>query len=110
MLKRLIPAVLVCAAAGSWSFVVSGQQRGAARPTTSIANEWPTYGHDPGGMRYSPVSQVTPVNVGQLQLAWVYHMNPPAPAGAAATSADTSAAGPPQGRGGRGSASGFSSG
>lgn len=108
MLKRLVPGVVVCAAVASWSLAVSGQQRGNAR--VPLAQEWPTYGHDPGGMRYSPVSQLTPANVGQLQVAWVYHMKPPAPAGTPAASADSGAAGTPQGRGGRGNASGFSTG
>jgi quinoprotein glucose dehydrogenase len=38
--------------------------------------EWPTYGHDPGGMRYSPLSAISPDNVTQLQVAWTYHMRP----------------------------------
>ncbi len=60
----------------------------------SSSTEWPTYGHDPGAMRFSPVAQITPANVGQLQVAWVYHMKPADTAGAAA---------PPPGRGrGRG--------
>lgn len=41
------------------------------------ASEWPTYGHDPGGMRFSPLKQITPENVNQLKVAWVYHMRPP---------------------------------
>lgn len=35
--------------------------------------EWPAYGHDPGGARYSPLTQITPANVAQLQRAWTYH-------------------------------------
>ena len=54
------------------------------------------------------LSQLTPANVGQLQVAWVYHMKPAAAAGATPAPADAPV--PPQGRGGRGSASGFSSG
>ena len=50
------------------------EQTNGARPAAS--NEWPTYGHDPGGMRFSPLTQITPANVGQLQVAWVYHMRP----------------------------------
>ena len=105
MLKRLVPGAIVCAAAASWSLAVSGQQRASVR--VPLAQEWPTYGHDPGGMRFSPVAQLTPANVGQLEVAWVYHMKPPPAAGAPAPEASTVA---PQGRGGRGSASGFSSG
>jgi quinoprotein glucose dehydrogenase len=40
------------------------------------STEWPTYGHDPGGMRFSPLKQITPANVAKLQRAWVYHMKP----------------------------------
>ena len=38
------------------------------------STEWPTYGHDSGGMRFSPLKQITPANVSRLQRAWVYHM------------------------------------
>lgn len=36
------------------------------------ANDWPTRDHDPGGRRYSPLTQITPVNVATLQPAWVF--------------------------------------
>jgi len=52
-------------------------------------------------MRFSPLTQITPANVSQLQVAWVYHMRP-ATTAAAAAGASTAAA-PAQGRGrGRG--------
>ncbi len=35
--------------------------------------EWPEYGGDPGGLRFSPLDQITPENVDDLELAWVYH-------------------------------------
>jgi len=41
------------------------------------AKEWQTYGHDPGGMRFSPLTQISPQNVAQLKVAWSYHMRPP---------------------------------
>src|SRR5687768_13187314 len=40
--------------------------------------DWPTYGHDKGGMRFSPLADITPANVSRLRPAWVYHMKPPA--------------------------------
>ena len=43
---------------------------------TDPSKEWRTYGHDPGAMRYSPLAQITPENVGNLKIAWVYHMRP----------------------------------
>jgi quinoprotein glucose dehydrogenase len=39
--------------------------------------EWPTYGHDYGDSRYSPLAQITPANVSGLKPAWTYHMRPP---------------------------------
>src|SRR5262249_21265812 len=42
----------------------------------TASKEWPTYGHDSGGMRFSPLTQVTPANVNNLRVAWVYHLKP----------------------------------
>jgi quinoprotein glucose dehydrogenase len=35
--------------------------------------EWPVYGHDPGGTKYSPLGQITTRNVKNLRIAWTYH-------------------------------------
>ena len=67
--------------------------------------DWPTFGHDLAGTRYSTLKQIDTKNVGKLVRAWTYHM-----------SADAQAATPPvagsseagdaveggRGRGGRG--------
>jgi quinoprotein glucose dehydrogenase len=37
------------------------------------ATDWPTYGNDPGGQRYSPLDQINKQNVAQLKVAWTYH-------------------------------------
>ncbi|MEM9175971.1 MAG: pyrroloquinoline quinone-dependent dehydrogenase [Myxococcota bacterium] len=34
---------------------------------------WPTYGGDPGGTRYSPLAEIGPENVDDLEVAWTYH-------------------------------------
>src|ERR1700722_15429046 len=39
--------------------------------------EWPTYGHDYGDTRFSPLAQITPANVAGLKPVWTYHMRPP---------------------------------
>jgi quinoprotein glucose dehydrogenase len=39
--------------------------------------DWPTYGHDKGGQRNSPLTQITPDNVANLKPAWTYHLKPP---------------------------------
>ena len=36
-------------------------------------NDWPAYGHDEGGTRYSPLAQITRDNVARLKPAWEYH-------------------------------------
>lgn len=35
--------------------------------------DWPVYGHDPGGMRYSPLRQIDTSNVTRLERAWTFH-------------------------------------
>src|SRR4051812_34769123 len=44
-------------------------------PAMSL-EEWPTYGHDYGDTRYSPLKQITPSNVAGLKPVWTYHMRP----------------------------------
>jgi quinoprotein glucose dehydrogenase len=47
---------------------------GAQRP---LAQEWPSYGGDPGGARFSPLAQITRANVGALKVVWRYHTGEP---------------------------------
>jgi quinoprotein glucose dehydrogenase len=35
-------------------------------------DEWATYGHDPGGQRFSPLAQIDRTNVGRLKVAWTF--------------------------------------
>jgi quinoprotein glucose dehydrogenase len=72
-------------------------QSGTSQQTSS--REWPTYGHDSGGQRFSPLTQITPANVASLEVAWTYHMKPPVEA---APPADAPAGGRGRGRGGSG--------
>jgi len=43
-----------------------------AIPVTA-QNDWPAYGHDAGGQRYSPLTQIAPKNVAKLERAWTFH-------------------------------------
>ena len=43
-------------------------------PSASVDHEWRSYGHDPGGKRFSPLKQINPSNVQQLQRAWAYEV------------------------------------
>jgi quinoprotein glucose dehydrogenase len=49
---------------------------GMLRLMTSASDpgdDWPAYGHDPGGMRFSPANQITRENVSRLTVAWTAH-------------------------------------
>jgi quinoprotein glucose dehydrogenase len=47
-----------------------------ARPPVDFSGpvaEWPAYGGDAGGLRWSPLTQITRANVGDLEVAWEHH-------------------------------------
>src|SRR6266566_4197431 len=39
---------------------------------TDSSGDWPVYGHDPGGQRFSPLTAINRKNVGTLKVAWTY--------------------------------------
>jgi quinoprotein glucose dehydrogenase len=47
--------------------------RAASTSPGNQADDWPVYGHDAGGMRYSPLTQINRENVAQLKVAWTFH-------------------------------------
>src|ERR1700761_4307067 len=49
--------------------------------TSLCAQEWPTYGGDPAGTRYSALKQINVSNVNQLKIAWTYDVTNPASRG-----------------------------
>jgi quinoprotein glucose dehydrogenase len=59
--------VLVCAA-----MLGAGGQSSHAE--NGSGDDWPYYGHDAGGMRYSPLAQINRGNVATLQVAWTFHV------------------------------------
>jgi quinoprotein glucose dehydrogenase len=65
-MRRLIVAAALALSMATSSGVISA-------PRPPAIDEWPFYGHDAGGMRYSPLTQITPANVSKLKVAWVYH-------------------------------------
>jgi quinoprotein glucose dehydrogenase len=44
----------------------------ALRGDSVAHGEWPSYGNDAGGTRYSPLTQIDRENVGRLRVAWTY--------------------------------------
>lgn len=67
----LIGAVLVVVILYA-SFGPKGGETSAveASPAPGAATDWRHYGNDEGGTRYASLSQITPQNVGKLELAW----------------------------------------
>ena len=47
--------------------------RAAAGNSATGTDDWPFYGHDAGGMRFSPLVQINRENVSQLKVAWTFH-------------------------------------
>jgi glucose dehydrogenase len=47
-------------------------------PVLYAQTDWPTYGRDPAGQRYSPLTQINTQNVSKLKLAWQYGIDPAA--------------------------------
>ena len=49
-------------------------------PMADVAGtDWPFYGNDRGGTRFSPLTQITRENVGKLEVAWEAETGPAAP-------------------------------
>ena len=46
---------------------------GKLRASEDTKGEWGYYGHDAGGMRYSPLAQINRENVARLKIAWTFH-------------------------------------
>src|SRR5436305_2415336 len=58
----------------SFAAFAAGAQSGNSGATAG----WDSWGNTAGGLRYSPLDQITPQNVGKLKVAWTYHFGPSA--------------------------------
>src|SRR5229473_6718992 len=52
---------------------VLSARKSLALPEKDSGEEWTYYGHDAGGMRYSPLTQINRQNVSTLKVAWTFH-------------------------------------
>lgn len=50
----------------------AGYENKVATPPGGPSADWPAYGQNPGGSRYSSLTQITRDNVKYLQVAWIY--------------------------------------
>jgi len=73
--RILLSGTAICIVSSSAAFAQT-KNDGAAGTAEQAADakEWPTYGHDSGGMRFSPLTQINSSNVSGLTPAWTYHM------------------------------------
>ena len=65
---RYLARFLLITAIGS---SCAGAQPAIAQSPTK--DDWAYYGHDAGGTRYSPLTQINRQNVADLKVAWVFH-------------------------------------
>lgn len=74
-----ISAVVAVVAITNQPYDISGRFAPARMeaPTVTATNvpdgEWTAYGRTEAGQRYSPLAQITPANVKDLEVAWEYH-------------------------------------
>jgi glucose dehydrogenase len=73
-LVLLVAATCLVASAGVAAQTASDLSAGALAKA-----DWPTVGNDPGGMKYSPLAEITPANVARLTPAWSYQPGGPMP-------------------------------
>jgi len=64
---KLAPVDASCMVAVSFAVLVTAL---GAQEHDTARHDWPAYGGDPGGSRYSSLTQINRSNVGQLQVAW----------------------------------------
>jgi quinoprotein glucose dehydrogenase len=48
------------------------QRKRTSQPPGPPASDWPAYGRDSGGSRFSPLTQINRDNVKSLKVAWIY--------------------------------------
>jgi quinoprotein glucose dehydrogenase len=68
-MKHAARTACICASV----FVMVATVGAMGSSTNNSADDWPYYGHDAGGMRYSPLSQINRDNVSQLKVEWTFH-------------------------------------
>src|ERR1700679_2255708 len=80
--KRLLyPSIFLrCLLFFAWTTAIAGIGRMVAQaPNRAVSSPsetgqgWPTYGGDPGGLRFSQSSEITKANLDRLHPVWTFH-------------------------------------
>jgi quinoprotein glucose dehydrogenase len=72
-----MPKLTLVFAVSTLALVCGAIPRAAAHPPRrggGSGDDWAFYGHDAGGMRYSPLAQINRGNVANLKVAWTFHV------------------------------------
>lgn len=79
---KWLKQVCVCACV-SLPFACAAQPGNNQSGNNQPGSNWPSYGHDPGSSRFSPLTDINTQNVANLKRAWTFHMAPATSATAA---------------------------
>ncbi len=72
-MRKLLRAATICVVALACVNTPKALAQTSHRSQGS-GGDWPYYGHDAGGMRYSPLNQINRENVTTLKVAWTFHV------------------------------------
>ena len=72
--KIMMMGTVICLAGSGLCIAQKSTGEAGTAAQAADAKEWPTFGHDSGGMRFSPLTQINTGNVDKLTVAWTYHM------------------------------------
>ena len=68
-------ALLAYIAVDGYGYTVKPLSARSGINTVNTAGDWPSYGNNVGGSRYSPLDQINRDNVSELEVAWTYRTN-----------------------------------
>src|ERR1700752_1881918 len=64
--------IVITGAFAAFAAMFVARAVGPAPTPPSALMEWPSYGNDKGGQRYSAAQQITPASLDRLDVAWTY--------------------------------------
>ena len=68
-------ALLAYVGVDGYGYTVNPLSARSGINTVNTAGDWPSYGNNVGGSRYSPLDQINRDNVSELEVAWTYRTN-----------------------------------
>lgn len=72
-MRKLARFLFVAAIVISCAGLQTASAQSSANSAGATKNDWAYYGHDAGGTRYSPLTQINRENVKHLKVAWTFH-------------------------------------